>query len=409
MPIARLVLLLAAAAVSSASLADTPATTQWLVTSAKATGAGGEQFVTSVRIVNPNGAAAAVDLTFLPASALDGNNAALGDNSNAARTTVTVAAGQTLAIDDLLGSRFGVSGAGGIRVESRLPVSVLSQTLNANARSASGVAGTYGFAIPGQTADQAVSAGDTAYVPYVSSAPDGAANGYRTNLFLLSTNVSAQSVVAVRLAASDGTTIGQADFTLGKGSQTQINRIASFFGYAAADTNLTAWVTVKSGGPVVTGASVIDNAIGSISYSPPFKVFAPNNGAFGLLFSDGGYDLSTGRVDLLAGAPDYLSASLVLDGCPSPYPAAQLFPLQAWFSGSQKNSTAVRNADGSIAVSGSASGASWTGTLRGYVDGSLSGSLTYARVSGVAGTTCPGVSKTFLFDGARTIAFAPAS
>ena len=322
---------------------------------------------------------------------------------------MTVPAGQTLAIDDLLGSRFGVSGAGGVRFESRLPVSVLSQTLNVNARSASGVAGTYGFAIPGQTADQAVSAGDTAYVPYVSSSPDGSATGYRTNLFLLSTNPSARSVVTVRLAAADGTTLGQADYTLGKGSQTQINRIAAVFGYSALDTNLTAWVTVKSGGPVVTGASVIDNAIGSISYSPPFKVFQPNNGAFALVFSDSGYDLSTGRLDLLASAPDYLSASLVLDGCPSPNPAAQLFPVQAWFSGSQKNSTATRNADGSFAVSGSASGAAWNGVLRGYVDGTLSGTLTYSRVSGVAGTTCPGVSKTFLFDGARAIAFAPGS
>ena len=399
----------AALIASSPASADTPATTQWLVTSAKATGAGGEEFVTSVRIVNPGAAAAAVDLYFLPASAVDGSNAALGDNSNPVRSTVSVAAGQTLAIDDLLGSRFGVSGAGGVRIESRLPVSVLSQTLNTKARSASGAAGTYGFAIPGQTLDQAVSAGDTAYVPYVSSAPDGSASGYRTNLFLQSANSTAQTVVTVRLAAADGTTLGQADYTLGKSSQTQINRIASVFGYSAASTNLTAWITVKSGGPVVTGASVIDNAIGSISYSPPFKVFAPNNGAFALVFGDGGYDFSTGRLDILAAAPDYLAASLVLDGCPSPYPAVQYFPLQAWFSSSQKNSTATRNDDGSIAVSGGSSGAAWTGTVRGYVDGTLSGTLTYTRAAGVAGTTCPGVGKTFLFNGARSTAFPPNS
>ncbi len=404
----RLAALLAAAAITSAAaFADTPATTQWLVTSAKATGAGGEAFVTSLRIVNPNSAAATVDLFFLPASALDGNNAALGDNSSPARSTVTVLAGQTLAIDDLLGTRFGVSGAGGVRIESRLPVSVLSQTLNANARSASGIPGTYGFAIPAQTFDQAVSLGDTAYVPYVSSAPDGAASGYRTNLFLQSANSAAQTVVTVRLTRDDGTTIGQNDYTLGKSSQTQINRIAAAFGYSASDTNLTAWVTVKSGGPVVTGASVIDNAIGSISYSPPFKVFVPNNGGFGLLFSDGGYDFSTGRLDLISAAPDYLAASLVLDGCPSPNPAVQYFPVQAWFTTSSKNSTATPNADGSIAVSGGASGATWTGTIRGYVDGTLSGSLTYARASGVAGTTCPGVTKTFAFSGARAISFPP--
>lgn len=391
------------------TLADSPATTQWLVTSAKVTGALGEQFVSSLRIVNPNAAAAVVDLYFLPASPpLDRNNrVASGDNSNPARVTVTVSAGQTLAIDDVLASRFGISGAGGVRIESRLPVSVLSQTLVANARSASGIAGTYGFAIPAQTLDQAVSVGDTAYVPYVSSASDGASTGYRTNLFLLSANSAAETVVNVRLARADGTTIDQFDFTLGKSSQTQINRIASVFGYSASDTNLTAWVTVKSGGPVLTGASVVDNAIGSISYSPPFKVFAPNNGSFGLVFSDGGYDFSTGRLDLISAVPDYLAASLVLDGCPSPNLPAQSFPVQAWFSTDRKNSTSTRNADGSIAVSGGSSGETWTGTIWGYVDGTLSGTLTYARVSGVAGTTCPGVTKTFTFSGARAVAYPP--
>src|SRR5664280_69551 len=37
--------------------ADTPATTQWVVTSAKASG-GGNDYVTSLRIVNPNATAA---------------------------------------------------------------------------------------------------------------------------------------------------------------------------------------------------------------------------------------------------------------------------------------------------------------------------------------------------------------
>ena len=80
---------LAAAALTSlpSPLAgDTPATLQWLVTSAKATGAGGEQFVTSIRVVNPNPTSTSVDLFFLPASAIDGSGSALGDNSNPAKT-----------------------------------------------------------------------------------------------------------------------------------------------------------------------------------------------------------------------------------------------------------------------------------------------------------------------------------
>ena len=64
--------------------ADTPSTTQWVVTSAHLTGGGGNQYVTSLRIVNPNGAVAPVDLYYLPQS--DGS----GDNSAATKVSVSV-------------------------------------------------------------------------------------------------------------------------------------------------------------------------------------------------------------------------------------------------------------------------------------------------------------------------------
>ncbi len=92
--------------------------------------------------------------------------------------------------------------------------------------------------------------------------------------------------MTVTLLKGDGTVLGTRDVTLAKYAQTQINGIAASFGYTADDTNLTATVKVKSGGPVATGASVIDNAIASISYSPPVKVAIANNGAFGILLND---------------------------------------------------------------------------------------------------------------------------
>ena len=111
------------------------------------------------------------------------------------------------------------------------------------------------------------------------------------------------------LRKGDGTSVGSKNITLGKLSQTQINGIASFFGYvpAASDTNLTALVTVTSGGPVATGASIIDNAIGSISYAPPVKMPVANNGAYGLILDDGGYGFS-GRADDLRRARSTSSA-----------------------------------------------------------------------------------------------------
>src|ERR1035437_9464440 len=141
--------------------ADTPATTQWVVTSAKASG-GGNDYVTSLRIVNPNATAAEVDMYFLPYSQLDALNNALGDNSGAQKVVVTVPGNSTLALDDVLASTFGVTGSGGIRVEAPgtdnvsgrpLAVWVLSQTLVVNAKSSTGVSGTNGFAIPSQNQD----------------------------------------------------------------------------------------------------------------------------------------------------------------------------------------------------------------------------------------------------------------
>jgi hypothetical protein len=318
---------------------------------------------------------------------------------------VTVPAGQTLAIEDVLAS-FGATGAGGLRVTSDRPVVVTSQTLVANARSATGAAGTYGFAIPAQTLDNALGAGETAWVPYVSGAPDGATTGYRTNLFLLSGNPSGNTVVHVKLVRANGSTVGETNYTLGKLSQTQVNRIAAALGSQTADTNLTAVVTVQSGGPVFLGASVIDNAISSILYTPPAKSWRPQNASYGLNIDDGGYGFS-GRLNVESGIPVFLTAGLVLDSATSgscSLSSPQLYFVQlasyAPFSNLTVTSAGAssfsftgftKNADGSTA-------ANVTGTALFAPDGSVSGQIVYTRSSS-AGTSCAGVTKTFPFYG----------
>jgi len=379
--------------------ADTLTTKSWVVTSAKATGAGGEQFVTSLRLVNPYNTTANVSLTFLPQSSLDSTNSALGDNSGRPASNLTVAAGATRAIDDVVGTLFGSAApAGGIRINSDIPISVFSQTLVANARSATGVAGTYGFAIPSQVDDQAISVGDTAFVPYVTSTPDGATSGYRTNLFLLSTFTGGNSVVNVQLVKGDGSSIGNKQITLGKGSQTQINRIGSFFGYTQADNNLTAVINVLSGGPVVVGASVIDNAISSIAYTPPVKIFQANNGAFGLIFIDDVYGFSW-RLDIQSGVPNFLTAGIVNDKCSQP----TLFFIQAFTSGTNQNTTFTKNTDGSFTFSGQTSSSRWTGTVNFYPDGTIYGTVTFTPTTG----TCAGNAKTLNYTGARGAVLPP--
>lgn len=394
-------------------LADTPATTQWVVTSAKASG-GGNDYVTSLRIVNPSAVPAPVSLSLFPAS--DGSV----ENPTPPTVSLTVPANATLAIDDVLATQFATTGAGGLRIVSTgaspQAVWVLSQTLVVNAKSATGVPGTNGFAIPAQNTDQLVALGETAYVPYVSASASSA-SGYRTNLFLLSANGTGQTVVTVKLLKGDGTVLGTRDVPLGRFSQTQINNIAASFGYtpggSGVDTNLTATVTVKSGGPVATGASVIDNAIASISYSPPVKVAIANNGAYGLLLNDGGFEFA-GRLDILGGNGDYMTMAVVVPNCGTP-PSNYVFFFQAFgaSSGTNSNTSFVANGDGTISFAGAQAAASggtdstFNGTIYSKYDGSVTGSLTYTRGSGSGGAPCPGTSVTYPFSGSKAFALVP--
>ena len=388
---------LAVLLVPAALRADTPATTQWIVTSAHASG-GGNDYVTSLRIVNPNATDALVDLYLLKASG-DGS----GDNSGALKVTVTVPKNSTLPIEDILFNKYGATGAGGFRIESTgttpTAVWVLSQTLVTNARSSTGVPGTNGFAIPAQNTDQLVALGETAYVPYVSTSLTSS-SGYRTNLFLLSANGTASTVVTVKLLKGDGTVVGTTDVTLAKYGQTQINDIAKSFGYSANDTNLTATVTVKSGGPVATGASVIDNAIASISYSPPVKVAIANNGAFGILLNDP-YG-AAGRADIVDGNGDFLYVTIVVENCGG---GPTGFSFQAFgpsFGPSLQNTSFVRNpTDGSISFSGADPNSTFSGTLLSRYDGSIQGTITYTRAAGSAGAPCGGATATYAYRGTK--------
>jgi len=392
-----------------AGAVDTPATMQWLVTSAKATGAKGENFVSSLRLVNGTAASATVGITFYPRVNFNRTaGEAPGDNTAAAlTTTVTVPAGQTLGIDDALFTLFGItstSASGGLQVESKnfVPISVLSQTLVTNARAADGTPGTYGFAIPAQIPDNAVAEGDTGYVPYLSSSPT-AAQGYRSNLFLQTTNADGDTVVNVKLLkGADGSTIGARDVTLGKLVQTQINQIADFFGYGEANTNLTAVVTVKSGGPVFVGASVNDNATGSQVYAPPTKKWSPRDASFALLLGDGGYGF-TGRLDIPSdGVPDYMTALVVIESCGG---NVQPFIVQASPLSPFSNTTFTVNADGSISFTGSEADATWEGTIIVDVDGMVRGNLKYTRASGSAGAPCPAATVTTPFYGRKVLAY----
>ncbi|HQP87974.1 MAG TPA: hypothetical protein PLL76_17125 [Thermoanaerobaculia bacterium] len=389
-----------------AASADTPATTQWVLATAKATGAGGEQFVSSLRISNPFPQVATVDLTYLAQSQIDPTGAATGDNAAAPKVRVTVGPGETLAVEDVLGTTFagkaapfGIS-AGGLRVDSDVPVSVLSRTYVANARSAAGVPGTFGFSIPAQVEAQALSAGETGWLTFVSGSPSSA-SGFRTNLILLNTGAT-PALLRVALRRGDGSVAGERDYTLGRFSAAQQGNLGAAFGLATSETNLRATVTVTSGGPVAIGASLIDNAISSIAYLPPVKVDAPDDGAYGWVATRGDPALaSAGRLDVVGGAPNFLSGLLVVE-CPA---GSFLYTVLAYGAGAgvpDPNTTFAPRAEGGFSFTGSAADAgSWSGTVSPRFDGTLLGTLTF---SPPATSRCAGTTKSFDFAGSRAAA-----
>jgi hypothetical protein len=383
---------------------DSPSTQQWVLATAKATGVGGANFVSSLRIVNPGTTLANVTLTYLPQSPIDSTYSASGDNTSALSVGVQVPAGQMLPIEDVIGSLFNGSGpfgivAGGIKVVSDQPVSVLSRTYVSNAVSVTGVPGTYGFSIPAQVANQAISVGDTGYVPYIAASPS-TNSGFRCNFIMLNT-IGTTSVVNVALKKQDGTVIGQRSYTLGNFSAAQQGDIAASFGYPGPDQDLFVVVTVTSGGPVVVGTSIVDNAISSLNYAPPTKtVSTASDGVYGIVFqsAEDPYGLIS-RVDISGGDVQYLTFSVGPTGC------AYVFSYQAGPpTSSLANTTFTKNSDGSISFSGgdisqyAGDPSNWTGTIQFTATG-IAGYLNFSFTSQSA--DCPGTSIHYEFVGER--------
>ncbi|MGZ6971314.1 MAG: hypothetical protein ACXVID_06600, partial [Thermoanaerobaculia bacterium] len=150
-----------------------------------------------------------------------------------------------------------------------------------------------------------------------------------------------------------------------------------------------------------TGASIIDNAISSISYAPPVKVPVANNGAYGLILDDG-YGFS-GRAEIVDGAFDYISSGIVIDACAG---QPTLFFMQG-FGTAPQNTTFTKNGDGSTSFAGTmkdssnATTATFSGTILTKYDGTIYGTLTYTRGAAPGGNPCPAATVTYNFAAAK--------
>ncbi|HKO54815.1 MAG TPA: hypothetical protein VJ276_02990 [Thermoanaerobaculia bacterium] len=215
---------------------------EWMVpAAAHAPGAGGTNWRTDLRVVNPSGAAADVRIDLLPQNS---------DNGARSRSvTVSVPAQGQLSLNDVLESRFQFTGNAALLVgSSEASLVVTSRTFN----EASGGA-TYGQFIPGVSSAQALGAGVTGHLIYLSKTVD-----YRTNVGFAGTTGGAGKVF-VRLYDAAGQSIGSGAFDVQPYGQSQINDV---FAATNAPALAVARAEVTSTVPVIAYASIIDNRTG---------------------------------------------------------------------------------------------------------------------------------------------------
>lgn len=206
-----------------------------------------------IRVTNVGFSSAKYDLTFVPAG---------GTSSGIKKTTITVDAGATTALDDILNNWFGVGslgdGANGmleIRAADGKPMSAVasSRTYNVTAN------GTLGQFIPALK-----------FGSFIGKALPGAAKSvlslqqvaqsqlYRTNVGVAEASGNAADVL-LSVFNITGTKLTDIPLQLKAGEQQQLNGLLSLHGITADDARIE--VTVPSGdGKVTAYASVVDNA-----------------------------------------------------------------------------------------------------------------------------------------------------
>ncbi len=213
----------------------------WILpSSARVGGQGGSFYTTDLTVANPTAAAADVTIKFL------GHDV---DGQTGAEKTVTVAAGQSVTYEDVLGSLFGIaSGYGALRVSSATALNVLGQTFTPGPSG-----GTFGQSVPAMGEDDLI---DGLNPRAIAAVREDAR--FRTNLILA--NASTISVkVYVTLVDADGVSLATKSYTLPPLGMTQVTQVVRDLGVSADVANAVLLVSnVRRDAAIAAYASVID-------------------------------------------------------------------------------------------------------------------------------------------------------
>jgi hypothetical protein len=241
-------------ALAAESAADPGETVSFVPDAGKVAGAAGTNYVTDVRIANTSGAAAAVTIEWWPA------NGTAGASAPAGTQTVTVAAGEQLVRDDIIGALFNGAGVGTLRFSSTRPVNVYSRIIN-DQRAAN--AGTTGVAFQAQGLADAKSAGVLPFLSQASAADQSAGAGFRTNIGYLNPNAFPVTLTLTAHDTATGAALGSSRLTLqGYAIQGPVNAFQLIAVPEEKRVQPNYYVTYQATAPMFVYATPIDNKTG---------------------------------------------------------------------------------------------------------------------------------------------------
>jgi PKD repeat protein len=218
--------------------------------SAFSSGQNGAEFRTDVRIFNPTTNPVTVTPVFY-------NQAAGGAPIPSVPATLVIPPRTQASFDNVLESLFGQARGvfGPIRFGTTASILVSTGVNNVNA---CGNGSTSGQWLPGIDQGQALEAGT---LLQLAASADGA-TGYRSNVVFTNPGPS-NATVHTNLRKGDGTLISSATIgPLGPGGWTQIGALSAWLPSPATITDTNLWLEFTSDQPVLSFASVINNASG---------------------------------------------------------------------------------------------------------------------------------------------------
>ena len=219
-----------------------PGMTWMLPSSAHAAGAGGAFYTTQLTLANPGATDAAVTIRFL------GHDT---DGSLAPQRELTVRAGATTLLPDVLGGIFGVSsGYGALLVTASSPsLAVIGET----STPAPG-GGTFGQSVPGVPAAAFIRPGSSRWLGGIREDAS-----FRTNV-MLANPTAVPVTVHAELSTEGAVLLGTRDWTLPPYGMTQVDRVVTALvpGATLAGGQLVL-STPTGGGAFAAYASVIDD------------------------------------------------------------------------------------------------------------------------------------------------------